>query len=94
MPVDVTNKALNICTRLMQAADQVMQATEELYNLKNEKESAGLDLTAAAVESAISASSLKHANGTDFNNVISSGAALKTWLETNFHDDVLSKVRP
>lgn len=94
MAVDVTQKALNICSRLMNATNSLMQAVEELYNLKNEKESAGLDLTAAAVESAISASSLKHANGTDFNNVISSGAALKTWLETNFHDDVFDKVRP
>lgn len=90
---DVTLKALNLCSRLANAADKVMQGVEELYNLKNEKESSGLDLTAQAVEDALEASALKHATGTNFNSVLSSGAALKTWLEAEFHDDIFHTVR-
>ena len=93
MPIDVTDKAKNLCSRLMAAATKVMEGTEELANLKDEKESAGLDLTDEEVEAALAASDLKHAEGADFNNVISSGAALKTWLEGAFHDDVFQKVR-
>jgi Tfp pilus assembly protein PilX len=94
MPVSQVDKALNLCTRLMAAAGALMDAVEELQNLKDEKESSGVDFTAAAVETALGTSVLKHANGTDFNNVLSSGAAAKTWLETNFHDDIFDKVRP
>jgi hypothetical protein len=94
MAINQTDKALNLCTRLMAAATKVMEGVEELARLKDEKESAGVDFTAAPVETALSGSALKHANGTDFNNVLSSGAALKGWLETNFHDDILQKVRP
>ena len=93
MAVDVTEKALNMCSRLAIAANQLMEAVETLNALKEEKESAGLNLTAAAVEAALAASSLKHASGTNFNNVISSGAALNTWLTTNFHDDIFDTVR-
>lgn len=94
MAVDVTDKALNLCSKLMQAADDLMNAIERLSDLKDEKESSGLDLTSTAIEDALDASSLKHADGNDFNNVISSGAAIKTFMVSNFHDDVLSKVRP
>jgi hypothetical protein len=94
MAVDTTDKALNLCTRLADAANRLMIAVEDLANLKDEKESAGLTLTAAEIEAALDASSLKHADGTDFDNVISSGAAVKTFLVTNFHDDIFAKVRP
>jgi hypothetical protein len=94
MAVDVTEKALNICSRLVTASDRLMQSVSELAALKDEKESSGIDFTAAAVESALSESSLKHADGAAFNGVLSSGATLKTWLETNFHDDNFQKVRP
>lgn len=96
---DVTAKALNLCSRLQNAANKLMQGVEELAALKAEKEAAGLILTAAPVEAAIAGtaqnpSSLKHASGGDFDLVVSSGASLKTWLEANNHDDVFSKVRP
>lgn len=94
MPVDPTDKALNLCSRLMAASIQLMDAVALFAALKDEKESAGLTLTAAAIEAAIAASTLKHANGDAFNAVIGSSAALKTWLEQNFHDDNFQKVRP
>jgi hypothetical protein len=92
--VDTTQKAINLCSRLADAADRLMIAVEDLANLKDEKESSGLVLTAAAVEDALATSSLKHASGANFNSVISSGAAIKSFMETNFHDDVLAQVRP
>ena len=94
MAAIITDKALNICSRLQNAADALMGAVEELSALKDEKESSGIDLTVAAVVTTLENSSLKHATATNFNNVISSGAALKTWLETNFHDDIFQAVRP
>lgn len=92
--MDLTAKALNLCSRLMTAAEQVMQGVEELHALKNEKESSGIDFTAQDVEDALAASSLKHTEGDHWNAVLTSGDALKTWLETNFHDDNFQKVRP
>lgn len=92
--MDTTAKCLNICSRLMNAADQLMKAVQDLSNLKDEKESSGLDLAAKGNVDALAGSSLKHATGDDFNNVLSSGAALKKWLEDNFHDDNFQKVRP
>lgn len=94
MAVVTTDKALNLCSRLAVAADQLMQAIEQLAALKAEKEASGLDLTAAALQTALAASALKHANGDDFNNVLTSGAAIKTWMEQNFHNTNLDKVRP
>lgn len=93
MAVNQTDKALNLCSRLQSAANGVMQAVEQLSVLKDEKESSGVDFTAQALEDALGTSVLKHTEGNDWNNVLSSGAALKTWLEANFHDDVFQKVR-
>ncbi len=90
---DVAKKAVYLCTRLMSASDKLMQAVYELDLLKTEKESSGLDLTSAAIEAAL-AESLPHCDGTLFNSVLSSTAALKTWLESNGHDDNFQKVRP
>lgn len=94
MAANKVDKSLNLCTKLMQSASKVMEAVEELQRYKDEKESAGLNLTDAAFETALETSTLKHATGTNFNNVLSSGAALKTWIEANFHDDIFDAVRP
>ncbi len=95
MAIDVTQKALNLATDLMNACDALMNALERLNDLKDEKESAGVDFTAAAVESALTASAtLKHIDGNSLNNVLTSGAALLAWMVSNFHDDNLQKVRP
>jgi hypothetical protein len=90
------DKAMNICSRLMEAADRLMTAVEDLANLKSELERSGLDLTddGGLVNAALAASSLKHATGTHFENVVSSGATLKTWIETEFHADNFQRVRP
>jgi hypothetical protein len=94
MAVLVVDKALNLCSKLQSAADLIMKGLEQLAQLKDEKESSGLDLTDAAVEAALAASALKHANGDNFNNVITSGAAIKAWMESQNHDDILHTVRP
>jgi len=91
---DVTVKTVNLCRSLMDASVQLMDAVAKLEALKDEKESSGLDFTTAGNESALAASDLKHASGANFDAVISSGAALKTFLVTNFHDDNFQKVRP
>lgn len=89
-------KALNLCSRLMDAADRLMIAVEDLANLKDELESSGIDLTDDddLVDEALADSALRHATATNFENVVSSGDALKSWLETNFHDDNFQRVRP
>jgi hypothetical protein len=93
---DVTAKALNLCSRLSDAADRLMRAVEDLSNLKDELESSGVDLTDAGglVDAALAASSLKHATGVDFENVVSSGAAIKAAMTAAFQDDVMQRVRP
>lgn len=93
MPVNQTDLALNLCTRLQSAAEGIMRGVEDIDRIKNQKESAGVDLTSEDVETALAGSSLKHADGDAFNSVLTSGAAIKAWMEANFHDDNLQKVR-
>ena len=88
------DKALNLCSRAASACDLIMSGIEQLAALKAEKESSGLNLTAAETEAALAASSLKHANGDNFNSVLGGGATLKTWMEDQFLDDVFQAVRP
>jgi hypothetical protein len=71
-----------------------MSYIEALSDLKGEKEGSGLNLTDASIEDALAASSLKHASGTDFNNVLTSGAAVKAFIVDNFHSTNFDKVRP
>lgn len=93
MAIDQTQVALNLCSQLMDAADCIMRGVEGIARLKDQKESAGIDFTAQAVEDALAASALRHADGAAFNSVISSGAAIKAWIEQGFHDDNLQRVR-
>lgn len=94
MAVILTNKALNICSDLMTACDQLCIAIEKLVAVSEEKEQSGIDLTVAEVTAALESSDLKHAAGTDFNNVIGSADALKDWLIANGHMGNFQKVRP
>lgn len=94
MAVNTNNKALNICTEIMAAAEALMGAVEALSALKDEKESSGLNLQAAEFQTILENSPLAHASGLDFDNVLTSGAAIKTFMVSNFHDDILQKVRP
>ncbi len=93
-PDQLTDKSLNLCDRLMKTSAKLMEAVEEFAALLAEKESSGLDFTEATFEAKLATSGLKHANGDAFNGVLTSGAAVKTFLETNFHDDNFQKVRP
>lgn len=94
MALNQTDKALNIASSLVDAADQLMTAVERLAALKDEKESSGIDFTAGAIETALAASALKHVDGAALNGVLSSGAATKAWLESTFNDDNFQKARP
>jgi hypothetical protein len=95
MAVDVTVKGVNICSSLKFGAVNFMGALEGLLDKKAEKEGSGIDLTSAAVETAIDADpSLKHADGVDYNNVMASVAAVKAFMDANGHTGVFDKVRP
>ena len=94
MATVVTDKAVNICTDLMNGANAFMEALEALLAKKAEKEGTGIDLTAAAVETALDNSDLKHADGVDFNNVMATAAAIKTFMDGGGHTGVFDKVRP
>jgi molecular chaperone GrpE (heat shock protein) len=91
---DQTAKALNLASRMVAASDQLMQAIEQLINPKDEKESSGVNFTAQEVEDALADSSLKHVDGNKLNGVLSSSVAIRDFMVTNFHDDVLQAVRP
>lgn len=93
MPTDQTALALNLCTQLQAGAEAIMKGIEAIDRLKGQVESAGIDLESPEVEAALAASSLKHAAGADFVAVLGTGAATKAWLEENWHDDILQKVR-
>ena len=94
MAVDQTAKALNLASRMVAASDQLMRAVETLINLKDEKESSGVDFTAQAVEDALAESSLKHLDGNALNGVLSSSVAVRDFMVTSFHDDNYQRVRP
>lgn len=94
MAVNQTDKALNLASRLVAASSQLMGAVEQLAALKDEKESSGVDFTVATIQTALGISSIKHVDGAALNSILSSAAALKTWLEANFHDDNFQKARP
>jgi hypothetical protein len=94
MATVVTDKAVNICAALMNGASAFVSALDGLLDKKSEKENSGVDLTAAAVETAIDNSNLKHADGVDFNNVMASAAAVKAFMDANGHTGVFDKVRP
>ena len=91
---NVTEQALNICSGLIQASEDLMNALERLIVLKDRKEGAGLDLTSNAIEAAIAASGIKHVNGDIMNSVLGSGAAVMAFVKDNFHSTNFDKARP
>ena len=93
MAVVLTAKAMNLCSRLQVAASDLMSAVERLAALKDEKESSGIDFTTAPIETALD-TAFPHTDGVDWNNVLTSGAAINTFMVGANHDDILQKVRP
>lgn len=91
MAIDQTDKAVSIAKRLVNLSEQIMSVIAESDALKNEKESSGVDLE--AYNAVYEAGELRHVDGTRLNNCITSFAALKTWAESNFHDDIWQQAR-
>ncbi len=90
---DLTDKASNIASETVQAAQKFMEAIETLRNLEDERASAGIDLT--AYDATYAEGSNKHVDGTMLNAVLNTSIpAIWTFMTTNFHDDNLQKVRP
>lgn len=95
MAVDKTDIARNLCNRLIKASEYIMTGIEEIGDIKDLKESAGISFTATDVEAVLSGtnSPFKHATGADFDSVITSGTAIQAWMISQFHDDNLQRVR-
>lgn len=93
MAIDQIDVALDLCSALQNASAAIMQGVEIIVAVRDQKESAGIDFAAPDFVAALEKSALKHASGDTFNSVISSGVALKSWMESNFHDDNFQKVR-
>lgn len=93
MPVDTSAKALNLATNLSIQAGILMDAVRELVALKEQKERGGIDFAPDGVPMDFSNTALKHINGDDINNVITTAGALKSWLDTTFNSDNLDRVR-
>lgn len=91
MAIDATDKAVSIANKLAELSERIMRVIEESSALKDEKESSGIDLT--AFNKVYEAGSLRHVDGNRLNNAISSFIALKSWAETNFHDDNWQQLR-
>jgi len=88
-------KAQSICADLAAGASQLIAAIDNLLAIKAKKDGTGYDLTDNGFEAHLSTTAFKYiTDGTDFNNVMASSDALKTWLVNNFHWDVFQKVRP
>jgi hypothetical protein len=91
---DTTDKALNLCSRLMAEAENLMRALEEFAALATEQSSTNLDLTGEAMDTALESSSMKHATGEDFLAVITSANAVRAFVTDQFHATNFNKVRP
>lgn len=88
---DQTDKAMKIGRKLVDLSGRMMEVLEEARAIKDEKESAGIDLT--AFDAVYLTNDLRHVTGNNLNNCISSFAATETWVTTNFHDDIWQTAR-
>jgi hypothetical protein len=91
---DTTNKALNLCSRLMAEAENLMRSLESFAALATEQSSTNLDLTGEAMDTALENSSMNHATGEDFLAVITSANAVRAFVTDQFHATNFNKVRP
>jgi hypothetical protein len=92
--IDQSAKALNMARDVMTLSDNLMLALEGLISLEAERSTAGITL--ASFDSAITNinATTKHASGADYQASLTSAAALKVWLDQNFHSTNFNKVRP
>ena len=94
MAIDATNKALNLATKLVTQATRLMDAVRALDALRQEKEGSGVDFAPGGVPMDFAGTDLKHINGNNINNVLTTAGNVKAWLESTFNDDNLDAVRP
>lgn len=93
MAIDQTDKAQNMATETVNAAQKFMEAIEALRALEDERASSGLTLT--DYDDDYAAGSNKHVDGAALNAVLNTSIpAILTFMADNNHDDNLQKVRP
>lgn len=93
MAIDQTDKALNMASETVNAAQKFMEAIETLQALEDERVASGMTLT--DFDADFATSSIKHVDGASLNAVLNTSIpAIWTFMTTNNHDDNLQKVRP
>lgn len=93
MAVDLTDKAQNIASKTIIAAERMLDSFNELADLEAERAASGIDLT--QYDAKYLDGSNKHVNGAMLNAVLNTSApAIWDFITTNFHDDNLQKLRP
>ncbi len=94
MAIVQTNKALNMASKIVNAADKFMAALEDLQDLEDERVASGLTLVNFDTDYAASGD-LQHIDGVALNDVINTSIpAIITFMTGANHDDNLQKVRP
>jgi len=98
MAAITTDKALNIASRMVLAADQLLVALETFASCKEEKEGAGIDFADAAFVTALEASGIKHADTNKLNGALSNATIILTAMKDGgsiaaFTDDVFQALR-
>lgn len=93
MAIVLGNKAKNIGSEIVQHSEKLMQAIEGLIALEAERSTAGVTLADHDAVYA-DAGGLQHATGADYQAALTSAAALKAWLDANFHSGNFNRVRP
>jgi hypothetical protein len=94
MAVDETNKTLNICSTVMTASADLMEALHVLLDTEDDRAKAGLTLSTYDTAITNATAATKHAAGADYQAALTSAGALKTWMDTNFHTTNFAKVKP
>jgi len=93
MAIDLTDKALNLASEIVNEAEKFMTALENLRNLEDERAAAGITLGDYDADYLLG--SLKHIDGAALNGAINTSIpAIWTFMTANNHDDNLQKVRP
>lgn len=93
MPVNTTDKALNLASKITVQAGLLMDAVRDLVSLKEEKERGGIDYAPSGVPMDFAGTNLKHTDGDGINGVLTTTGSLKEWLDSTFNSDNLDKVR-
>jgi hypothetical protein len=102
MAIDTTAKALNLAVDFVAQAGALMDAIRKLAALAEETQQAGIDFTPGGEPMDFSNASqvlgrkveLGQTDGQGILDVITSGVAVKTFLDQQFHSTNFDKVRP